>query len=207
MNHGLTTVVTKWFARVARDHSGYRAHRYRYLSGSALPLVRIRVSSVAKCIGSFLYLTFFLLPTARTLIRAASVVGGKRAVLESHGGLHPPYEDACPDPVYFGYPRPEVVGLVPQNARRVLDIGCSGRLGEAIKQRQGASVSGVQRDIQERTRKANRRFGRCERVTLPIPRRTTGWVVLMRNDRHEEAVVAYRRSLRHRPNCGPTFST
>ncbi len=30
-------------------------------------------------------------------------------------------------------------------------------------------------------------------------------VVLMRNKRHEEAVVAYRQSLRYRPNYGPTF--
>ena len=30
-------------------------------------------------------------------------------------------------------------------------------------------------------------------------------VVLMRNGRHEEAVVAYRQSLRYRPNFGPTF--
>ncbi len=30
-------------------------------------------------------------------------------------------------------------------------------------------------------------------------------VVLMRNKRHEEAVVVYRQSLRYRPNYGPTF--
>ena len=30
-------------------------------------------------------------------------------------------------------------------------------------------------------------------------------VVLMRSGRHHEAVVAYRQSLRFRPNYGPTF--
>jgi 2-polyprenyl-3-methyl-5-hydroxy-6-metoxy-1,4-benzoquinol methylase len=54
---------------------------------------------------------------------------------------------SSPDPFYFGYPRPEVVALVPQTARRVLDIGCGeGRLGEAIKQRQQATVSGIELD-------------------------------------------------------------
>ncbi len=63
------------------------------------------------------------------------------------GGLHPPYENACPDPFYFGYSRPEVVALVPQTASRVLDIGCgAGRLGEAIKLRQQATVWGIEFD-------------------------------------------------------------
>ncbi len=58
-----------------------------------------------------------------------------------------PHSSASPDPFYFGYPRPEVVVLVPEAARRVLDIGCgAGRLGEAIKQRQGANVSGIELD-------------------------------------------------------------
>ena len=61
------------------------------------------------------------------------------------GGSHPPRENGCPDPFYFGYSRPEVVALVPESARRVLDIGCgAGRLGEAIKQRQQASVCGIE---------------------------------------------------------------
>ncbi len=58
-----------------------------------------------------------------------------------------PHSEASPDPFYFGYPRPEVVALVPETARRVLDIGCgAGRLGEAIKQRQQATVSGIELD-------------------------------------------------------------
>ena len=58
-----------------------------------------------------------------------------------------PQTEAGPDPFYFGYSRPEVVALVPETARRVLDIGCgAGRLGEAIKQRQQASVCGIELD-------------------------------------------------------------
>jgi GT2 family glycosyltransferase/tetratricopeptide (TPR) repeat protein/2-polyprenyl-3-methyl-5-hydroxy-6-metoxy-1,4-benzoquinol methylase len=51
------------------------------------------------------------------------------------------------DPSYFGHARPEVLGLVPRTARRVLDIGCgAGRLGEALKARQGAEVVGIELD-------------------------------------------------------------
>jgi SAM-dependent methyltransferase len=40
-----------------------------------------------------------------------------------------------------------VVALVPESARRVLDIGCgAGRLGESIKKRQPANVSGIECD-------------------------------------------------------------
>ena len=38
------------------------------------------------------------------------------------------------DPVYFSHVRPEILALVPDSARRVLDVGCgAGRLGEALK--------------------------------------------------------------------------
>jgi methionine biosynthesis protein MetW len=44
-------------------------------------------------------------------------------------------------------PRPEVQVLVPPDARRVLDLGCSsGSLGAALKARQGAEVVGVERE-------------------------------------------------------------
>ena len=44
-------------------------------------------------------------------------------------------------------PRPEVQALVPRDARRVLDLGCSsGALGAAVKARQGAEVVGVEFD-------------------------------------------------------------
>jgi 2-polyprenyl-3-methyl-5-hydroxy-6-metoxy-1,4-benzoquinol methylase len=50
-----------------------------------------------------------------------------------------------PDPSYFGHARPEVLALVPETARAVLDIGCgSGRLGEALRARQRAEVGGVE---------------------------------------------------------------
>jgi methionine biosynthesis protein MetW len=44
-------------------------------------------------------------------------------------------------------PRPEVQGLVPTTARRILDLGCSsGGLGAALKERQDAEVVGIERD-------------------------------------------------------------
>ncbi|MFI5461446.1 MAG: glycosyltransferase [Isosphaerales bacterium] len=49
------------------------------------------------------------------------------------------------DPFYFGHARPEVLALVPETARMVLDIGCGeGRLGEALKRRQPAQVVGIE---------------------------------------------------------------
>ncbi len=48
---------------------------------------------------------------------------------------------------YFEFDRPDVLGLVPENAQSVLDIGCGGgRLGASIKQRQNATVWGVESD-------------------------------------------------------------
>jgi 2-polyprenyl-3-methyl-5-hydroxy-6-metoxy-1,4-benzoquinol methylase len=44
-------------------------------------------------------------------------------------------------------PRPEVQALVPIDARRILDLGCSsGSLGAALKRRQDAEVIGVELD-------------------------------------------------------------
>jgi SAM-dependent methyltransferase len=43
--------------------------------------------------------------------------------------------------------RPEVLRLVPRDARRILELGCSnGALGAAVKQRQNATVLGVELD-------------------------------------------------------------
>jgi 2-polyprenyl-3-methyl-5-hydroxy-6-metoxy-1,4-benzoquinol methylase len=94
--------------------------------------------------------------------------------LASDGGLHPPYKDAWPDPFYFGYARPEVVALVPETARWVLDIGCgAGRLGEAIKQRQPATVSGIEFDpraaVAARRRLDQVWAGDVEQLDLKIP--------------------------------------
>jgi O-antigen biosynthesis protein len=51
------------------------------------------------------------------------------------------------DPSYFDFPRPELLALVPDTARRVLEVGCgAGRLGESIKRRQSCHVTGIERD-------------------------------------------------------------
>jgi predicted TPR repeat methyltransferase len=42
-------------------------------------------------------------------------------------------------------PRPDVTALVPEDAKRILDLGCStGAVGAALKQRQDATVVGVE---------------------------------------------------------------
>ncbi|QDT40357.1 SPBc2 prophage-derived glycosyltransferase SunS [Gimesia alba] len=51
------------------------------------------------------------------------------------------------DRPYFEFPRPEVVALIPSTAQSILDLGCgTGRLGESLKQRQSAQVTGVELD-------------------------------------------------------------
>jgi len=49
------------------------------------------------------------------------------------------------EPAYFEFDRPEILELVPESARRVLDIGCgAGRLGASIKARQQCEVVGIE---------------------------------------------------------------
>jgi len=52
------------------------------------------------------------------------------------------------NPSYIGS-REDVLNLVPDNVKRVLDVGCSiGILGEELKQKFGAEVVGVELDEQ-----------------------------------------------------------
>lgn len=46
---------------------------------------------------------------------------------------------------YFGHDRAELAELVPREARRILEVGCgAGRLGELLKSRQPAEVTGIE---------------------------------------------------------------
>lgn len=57
---------------------------------------------------------------------------------------------------YYSQPRPDVLALVPEDARRILDIGCgTGALGAALKARQECFVVGIERDEQAACRAAD----------------------------------------------------
>ena len=52
------------------------------------------------------------------------------------------------NPSYIGH-REDVLSLIPDNVSKVLDVGCSiGALGEQIKQKFGAEVTGIELDEQ-----------------------------------------------------------
>lgn len=49
---------------------------------------------------------------------------------------------------YYDHARPEVLALVPETARRILDVGCgSGALGKALKARQECYVVGIDKEL------------------------------------------------------------
>jgi GT2 family glycosyltransferase/tetratricopeptide (TPR) repeat protein/2-polyprenyl-3-methyl-5-hydroxy-6-metoxy-1,4-benzoquinol methylase len=50
---------------------------------------------------------------------------------------------------YFHWPRPDLLELVPEEAKRVLDVGCAaGAFGESLKRRQKCEVVGIELDAQ-----------------------------------------------------------
>lgn len=70
-------------------------------------------------------------------------------------------------PAYFRFERPELLALVPETARRVLDVGCaSGAFGESLKRaRPECEVSGVEY-VQDAVNEASTRLDRVARVDL-----------------------------------------
>jgi len=76
------------------------------------------------------------------LLRAAEAGLAKVAVAVAAA---PPADPR--DRSYFEHARPELLDLIPGSAQSILDVGCgAGRLGEAVKARQGATVVGVEMD-------------------------------------------------------------
>ncbi|MCC7424298.1 MAG: glycosyltransferase [Planctomycetaceae bacterium] len=58
-----------------------------------------------------------------------------------------PASPSSKDTSYFEFARPEVLALIPESARNVLEIGCgAGRLGSSLKARQPARVTGIELD-------------------------------------------------------------
>jgi 2-polyprenyl-3-methyl-5-hydroxy-6-metoxy-1,4-benzoquinol methylase len=82
-------------------------------------------------------------PRHLPLVPAGDLAVGKPAETASANGDGS--EATSEDLSYFEFARPEVLALVPESARRILDIGCgAGRLGEALKARQRAEVVGIE---------------------------------------------------------------
>lgn len=133
----LQLLRTKW--KVAQDVSvridhhpgtesltGYEAHRFNYAEAQQWLLRKWGLQKV--------------LQDGQPIIELPATTPSKSVAA---GGL----SDLMPDKdsLYFEFSRPEVIALIPERARRVLDIGCgAGRLGEALKQRQPAAVSGLE---------------------------------------------------------------
>ncbi len=58
---------------------------------------------------------------------------------------HPAADSGPQNRPNYETPRPDVTALVPEDAKLILDLGCStGAVGEALKQRQDATVVGVE---------------------------------------------------------------
>lgn len=75
---------------------------------------------------------------------------------------------------YYHFARPELVALVPEEAKRVLDVGCAaGMMGAALKERGAVEVIGVEINPAVAREAANRLdrviVGDVEAVTLPYP--------------------------------------
>lgn len=70
------------------------------------------------------------------------------------------------DRTYYRFDRPEVSALVPENAKRILEIGCAaGQLGAAIKARQKARIVGIEID-EEASALAKQRLDRVYKADI-----------------------------------------
>src|SRR5689334_10874561 len=78
----------------------------------------------------------------RSLPKATYRRSDKGRVIANASGIR---EASETDDRYFERTRPEVRALVPETARRVLDVGCGGgALGAALKDERGCEVVGIE---------------------------------------------------------------
>ena len=82
---------------------------------------------------------------AHQFLRETHSGGGIPDVGANPSGGPVPHHVAIKSKNYYEFARPDVLELVPDSARRVLDLGCgSGNLGAALRTRQQAHVTGIE---------------------------------------------------------------
>jgi len=89
----------------------------------------------------------YLLRTTKPLNERTEIAEKKSESASENVGFIGATAAGAKDRSYFEFARPELLALVPENAKRVLDVGCgAGKLGQSIKQRQQSEVWGIERD-------------------------------------------------------------
>jgi SAM-dependent methyltransferase len=83
---------------------------------------------------------------------------------------------------YFSHPRPEIVQVIPETARSVLELGCAaGAMGSAIKQRQDCSYIGIEMNSQAAAVAARSLdavlVGDVETDPLPLPDQSADCII------------------------------
>lgn len=148
--------------RVLAEVGKALASRSHAVRGNALPAtqnIAVAAPLLTELPGSALQATVCVaaaIPTEAVALppnTGPDAFGAARIHAEERNGVPAPVRDRS----RFEHVRPEILALIPQSARKVLDIGCAaGRLGEALKARQTVEVAGIECDAEAAERARTR---------------------------------------------------